>query len=216
MTITSRAFAALYDSLAAREDARGGAALRELLVADAGGEVLELGAGTGRCLPHYRCARRVVALEPDDAMRRYAARRAAAATAPVEVVPGDARALPFNDETFDTVVAAWVLCTIPEPTRALAEVARVLRPDGTLRFLEHVRATDQPLVRWQDRLELPWRLVARGCRCNQDTVGLIWQAALPSKTSTRGISRQRRRRLSDPPSWALPRWTSDKSARSCC
>ena len=173
MTVRSRLFAAVYDKLAAREDARGGAALRELLVADAYGHVLEVGSGTGRCLPYYRRSRRVVALEPDEAMRSYATRRAAAATPPVDGVSGDARALQFDDDSFDTVVAAWVLCTIPEPVRALGEVARVLRPGGSLRFLEHVRSMDPGLAKWQGRLARPWRFVARGCRCDQDTIGLL-------------------------------------------
>ena len=173
MSAFGRAYAAAYDALAEREDRRGAAGLRELLVADAAGEVLEVGTGTGRCLPHYRHAARVVALEPDDDMRAIARRRARTLAVPVEVVDGDAMALPFPDDSFDVVIAAWVLCTIPDPRRALGEAARVLRPDGTLRFCEHVRSADPRLAAWQDRLAGPWRWFARGCRCNQDTVALL-------------------------------------------
>ena len=105
-----------------------------------------------------------------------ARRRAREATVPVEVIDGDGMKLPFADGSFDTVVAGWVLCTIPEPERALAEARRVLCDGGTLRFCEHVRADDPGLARWQDRLAGPWRWIARGCRANQDTVGLMRQA----------------------------------------
>ena len=176
MTAFTRTYAAIYDTLAAREDRRGGAGLRSLLVAEAAGLTLEIGTGTGRCLPHYRAASHVVALEPDDEMRARAERRSGKARVPVEVVAGDALRLDYPDAAFDTVVAAWVLCTIPEPTMALAEIRRVLRPTGTLRFCEHVRAADPLLAKRQDRLARPWRWFARGCRCNQDTVSLMRQA----------------------------------------
>ena len=173
MSAFGRLYARAYDALAAREDRRGTAALRELLASDAAGDVLEVGTGTGRCLPHYRAATRVVALEPNVDMRALAEERVARLGLPVDVVDGDGRALPFPDASFDTVVAAWVLCTIPHPDRALAEVHRVLRPAGTLRFCEHVRSDDPRLAAWQDRLAQPWRWIARGCRCNQDTVSLL-------------------------------------------
>jgi ubiquinone/menaquinone biosynthesis C-methylase UbiE len=173
VTALGRLYAHVYDAAAQREDRRGAAALRELLVADAEGDVLEIGTGTGRCLPHYRKATRVVALEPDDGMRAIAERRVAARGLTVEVLDGDAMALPFPDDSFDTIVAAWVLCTIPDPRRALVEACRVLRPGGTVRFCEHVRSENRRLAARQDLLARPWRWVARGCRCNQDTVGVL-------------------------------------------
>jgi ubiquinone/menaquinone biosynthesis C-methylase UbiE len=176
MSAFSKSYASLYDNLAAREDRRGGAGLRSLLVSEAHGRVLEIGTGTGRCLPHYRKAAQVVALEPDKDMRTRAERRSQLSQVPVEVVPGDAMHLPYPDASFDTVVTAWVLCTIPEPGRALGEIRRVLRPNGTLRFCEHVRSHDPALAKWQDRLARPWRWFARGCRCNQDTVALMEDA----------------------------------------
>lgn len=176
MGVWSRLYAAGYDCLTERLDRRGGRAHRQRLVSDAGGEVLEVGVGTGRNLAHYRTAARVVALEPDPGMRARAANAAHQAGVPIEVVDGDALSLPFPEGSFDTVVMSLVLCTIPDPARALAEAHRVLRPGGTLRFYEHVRADEATLARWQDRLARPWRWIGRGCRANQETVGLITAA----------------------------------------
>ena len=176
MSAFGRLYAAGYDRFSEMEDRRGAADLRALLVADAAGEVLEVGTGTGRCLPHYRRAAKVVALEPDPEMRARAQGRARSASVAVEVVDGDGMRLPFDDGSFDTVVAGWVLCTIPDPRSALGEARRVLRPGGTLRFCEHVRAEDPRRAKWQDRLFRPWRWFARGCRCNQDTVSLLREA----------------------------------------
>ena len=84
-----------------------------------------------------------------------------------------AKSLPFEDSSFDTAVFTLVLCTVPDPAASLAEAARVLRPGGKLLFVEHVRAEDPGLARWQDRLERPWRFLADGCHCNRDTVATI-------------------------------------------
>jgi ubiquinone/menaquinone biosynthesis C-methylase UbiE len=176
MDVWGRIYAAGYDWVTERLDRRGGGVHRRRLVADADGEVLEVGAGTGRNLSHYRRAARVVALEPDPGMRARAAKAAHQAGVPVEVVDGDALRLAFPDSSFDTVVMSLVLCTIPHPAQALAEAHRVLRPGGTLRFYEHVRADEASLARWQDRLARPWGCIGRGCRPNQETVGLIEEA----------------------------------------
>jgi ubiquinone/menaquinone biosynthesis C-methylase UbiE len=94
-------------------------------------------------------------------------------TRQLSVSEAPAERLPFEDASFDTAVATLVFCTIPDPAAALAEVARVLKPGGRLLFLEHVRAEDPKLARWQDRLEKPWRFVGDGCHCNRDTVATI-------------------------------------------
>jgi ubiquinone/menaquinone biosynthesis C-methylase UbiE len=115
-------------------------------VEGARGEVLEIGAGTGKNLPLYRAAERVVALEPDSAMRARAQDAVLEARVPVEVVEGDGMALPFPDTSFDTLVFSLVLCTVPDMEQTLTEARRVLRPGGILRFYEHVRADDPRLA----------------------------------------------------------------------
>jgi ubiquinone/menaquinone biosynthesis C-methylase UbiE len=168
-----RLYAAGYDWLFDHVDPLGAADHRRRLVEQAAGEVLEIGAGTGRNLPLYRHATRVVALEPGPGMRARATQAARTAQVAVEVVDGTAERLPFPDATFDMVVASLVLCTVPDLAQALAEAHRVLRPGGTLRFYQHVRADAPRLARWQDRLERPWGWLAGGCHPNRDVVAAI-------------------------------------------
>jgi ubiquinone/menaquinone biosynthesis C-methylase UbiE len=173
MSLFGRVYASCYDRFMDRIDRAGAAEHRRRLVEEAGGEVLEIGAGTGKNLPLYRTAELVVALEPDPAMRARAFGAGLETQVPVEVVEGDSMALPFPDASFDTVVFSLVLCTVPDMGRALAEARRVLRPGGTLRFYEHVRAADPRLARWQDRLERPWGWAGRGCHPNRDTAAAV-------------------------------------------
>ncbi|HYJ22071.1 MAG TPA: class I SAM-dependent methyltransferase [Solirubrobacterales bacterium] len=169
-----RAFAALYErSFKATEEA-GLRQMRRELLAGAGGRVLELGAGTGLNLELYPDGvEDLVVLEPDPHMAKRLRATVAASPRRASVSEASAERLPFEDAGFDTVVATLVFCTIPDPDAALAEVARVLKPGGRLLFLEHVRAEDPKLARWQDRLEKPWRFVGDGCHCNRDTVASI-------------------------------------------
>jgi len=98
---------------------------------------------------------------------------------PARVLPvrASAEALPFKDGVFDAAVASLVLCTVPRPDRAAAEIRRTLRPGATLRFYEHVRSgEDHRLARWQDRLERPWGFFAGGCHPNRDTVRMLLEA----------------------------------------
>jgi SAM-dependent methyltransferase len=175
-SLVQRLAAAGYDWLFDRVDPLGGADHRRRLVEQAAGAVLEIGAGTGRNLPLYRTATRVVALEPGPGMRARANHAAQAAHVPVEVIDGTAEHPPFPDAAFDTVVASLVLCTVPDLAQTLAEARRVLRPGGTLRFYQHVRADDPRLARWQDRLERPWGWLAGGCHPNRDVVAAITAA----------------------------------------
>jgi SAM-dependent methyltransferase len=172
-SLVQRLAAAGYDWLFDRVDPLGGADHRRRLVEQATGEVLEIGAGTGRNLPLYRTATRVVALEPGPGMRARANQTALAAQVAVEIVDGTAEHLPFPDAAFDTVVASLVLCTVPDLAQTLTEARRVLRPGGKLHFYEHVRADDPRLARWQDRLERPWGWLAGGCHPNRDVVAAI-------------------------------------------
>ena len=173
VSLFDKVYARCYDFFMDRVDQAGAVDHRRRLVEEAAGEVLEIGAGTGKNLPLYRAAERVVALEPDPAMRARAHDAALEAQVPVEVVEGEGMALPFPDTSFDTVVFSLVLCTVPDVERALIEARRVLRPGGSLRFYEHVRAADPHLAQWQDRLERPWGWVGRGCHPNRDTAAAV-------------------------------------------
>jgi ubiquinone/menaquinone biosynthesis C-methylase UbiE len=150
---------------------------RERLVGALEGEVLEIGAGTGLNLPHYGHAARVVALEPDRIYARRLHARAAEARVPVEVVEGTAESLPWPDDSFDHVVTSLALCSVVDLDRSLAEVRRVLRPGGSLHFLEHVRG-DGRVATWQDRLTPVQKRVADGCHLNRDTAAAIAGAGL--------------------------------------
>ncbi len=169
-----RGFSALYDrGLRATEEAGLGQMRLELL-AEAGGRTIELGAGTGANLDLYPEAVEDLALvEPDPHMAKRLRAKLAESGRSATVVEASAERLPLEDASFDTAVATLVLCTVPDPVAALAEAARVLKPGGRFLFLEHVRAEDAALARWQDRLEKPWRFLGDGCHCNRDTVATI-------------------------------------------
>lgn len=172
MSLFDRLYAAGYDWFAAREGPVADEH-RRALVEDIAGEALEVGAGTGLNFRFYRGASRVVALEPNDGMRARAREAAKRARVAIELAKGDAHSLPFPDASFDAVVFSLVLCTIPDPGRALSEARRVLRPGGALHFYEHVRAKEARLAAKQDRWLVPWRWFGRGCHCNRETVAAI-------------------------------------------
>ena len=158
-------------------------AMRSRACADLEGEVLEVGFGSGRNVPHYPSAvRRVRAVDPATAGRALAAKRVAASTVPVEYVGLDGEQLPLGDESVDHVLTTWTLCTIPDVDRALSEMRRVLRPGGTLHFVEHGRAPQPAVARWQDRLTPIQRKVFGGCHLNRRIDELIGRAGF---TTTR-------------------------------
>jgi ubiquinone/menaquinone biosynthesis C-methylase UbiE len=182
-----RAFALGYDFFFARAERGGLRELRRGALAGASGTTLEIGAGTG--LNHDLYPPAVTALtltEPFEPMARQLREKAAALTLPVEVVETPAEELPFADASFDTVALTLVLCTVPEPDRALAEIARVLKPGGRFLFLEHVRAPEPGLAVWQDRLNPPWRVFGHGCNCNRDTLATIERSPLTVERAERG------------------------------
>ena len=170
-----RLFAAFYDRLNARAERTWLGQRRVDLVARATGEVLEIGAGTGANLSHYRGVARVVAAEPDPAMRARLESRLGRATVPIEVSNTPAERLELPDASFDTVVSTLVLCSVADPDATLAELRRVLRPGGQLLVLEHVRGEGRR-ARWQDRVTPVWRRVGAGCHPNRDTVAAIERA----------------------------------------
>ncbi len=174
-----RIFPAVYErSIKATEDA-GLREMRKDLLAEASGRVLEIGAGTGLNLGLYpEAVEELVLVEPDPHMAKRLRPKLNDSGRQATVIEDSAERLPFEDASFDTVVATLVFCTIPDPAAALREAARVLKPGGRLLFLEHVRSPDLSLARWQDRLETPWRLFGDGCHCNRDTVATIESSPL--------------------------------------
>jgi SAM-dependent methyltransferase len=150
---------------------------RTQLLAPAVGSVLEIGAGTGFNLPYYPSAASAITVtDPVDGMLKRARRRAAKARREITTTRASAEALPFEDASFDTVVASFVLCSVDDQDRALAEIRRVLKPGGRYLFMEHVRAEDRALARKQDRIEGLWRRLCFGCHPNRDTLPRIESA----------------------------------------
>ena len=175
MSVWGRIFAATYDRIMSGAEEGGLAAHRRALLASAGGDVLEIGGGTGANLPFYGdSVRSLTITEPEAPMAQRLQRRleqTTATPAATRLVQAPAEQLPFEDGSFDTVVSTLVLCTVDDQAQSLRELKRVLRPGGRLLFMEHVRAEDgQRLARWQDRMRPIGVRMAHGCRCNRRTV----------------------------------------------
>jgi len=151
------------------------ARLRDEALAPAQGDVLEIGFGTGLNLPHYPPAvKRLTAIDPMEALPDKVAQRIS--NAPFAVERHALRAdgsLPFDSERFDTVTVTWTLCTIPDVAAALAEMRRVLKPEGELLFIEHGRSDDPGVARWQDRLNPIQNVIGCGCNLNRKIDALI-------------------------------------------
>jgi ubiquinone/menaquinone biosynthesis C-methylase UbiE len=157
----------LYDLVGRRVEKGELGERRHELLSGLEGTVLELGAGTGNNLPHYERASRVVAVEPDTSMAKQLRKRLPEASVPVEIVQSSADALPFEDAAFDTAVITFVLCSVEDQRRVLAEVWRVLGPGGRLVLLEHVRGEGR-VARWQDRMT-PLHRKLGNCHLNRET-----------------------------------------------
>jgi ubiquinone/menaquinone biosynthesis C-methylase UbiE len=182
-----RVFAWGYDWFQQRSLESGMEEKRRQVLSRARGRTLEIGAGTGINLGHYGPGvTELVLSEPDPHMMRQLQRKVEGSERRVEVVQAPAEDLPFEDGSFDTVTLVYVLCTVPDPAAGLEEIARVLKPGGRLLFIEHVRAADEGLAHWQDRLHGPWKVFANGCHCNRDTVAAIERSALQPEDVERG------------------------------
>lgn len=145
---------------------------RRALTRGLSGRVLEIGCGTGRNLNGYGSRARPVALDPDPVVLRRARERAPA----VPLVAATAEALPFTDGSFSAVVSSLAFCSVADPGRGLAEVKRVLAPDGELRMLEHVRHTGRVRSRLQDLSQPTWTRLTGGCHPNRATEGMVREA----------------------------------------
>jgi ubiquinone/menaquinone biosynthesis C-methylase UbiE len=173
MSLRKKFFAATYDSMSRKTEEAGLRALRRGLLAEASGSVLEVGAGTGANLAHYNGkVESLVFTEPEPAMIRRLQKKAREEAPLAKILRAPAEDLPFENDTFDTVVSTLVLCGVDDQARALREIKRVLRPGGRLLFLEHVRSDDQTLARFQDRMNWLNRLVV-DCDCNRPTLATI-------------------------------------------
>ncbi len=160
--------------------------LRTELLTPTHGEVLELGIGSGLNLPHYpKTITELHAIDPASLLPNRMAVRRAAVTFSIHMERQTAEVLPYLDQRFDYVVSTWTLCTIPDAVRALREVRRVLKPEGTFLFLEHGRSEDKTVATWQDRLNPIQNVIGCGCNLNRQIHRLITQAGLQLTTLDR-------------------------------
>jgi ubiquinone/menaquinone biosynthesis C-methylase UbiE len=167
-------FSRLYDPVMALPENLGLQQLRREAFQGVKGRVLELGIGTGRNIPLYPATvAHLVGIDPDQAMLDQAAERARKVSLQVDLIAASAEDLPFEENSFDAVVATLVFCTIPDPVRALREAHRVLKPDGSFHLLEHVKVKRQPIAWIQGKATPLWKHLAGGCHLDRDTLGML-------------------------------------------
>ena len=151
---------------------------RERIVPRAYGDVLEIGFGGGLNLPHYDSdkVRKIFGLEPSAGMRRSAAANIAASPLDVELIDLPGEEIPLDDNSVDSVLVTYTLCTIPDAVTALRGMRRVLKPRGRLFFCEHGKAPDNDVYKWQNRLNGTWGRLSGGCNINRDIPALLREA----------------------------------------
>ncbi|MFF4349901.1 class I SAM-dependent methyltransferase [Streptomyces sp. NPDC001530] len=172
-------FARYYARISVTAETRlGMGGVRERLLAGLSGRVIEIGAGNGLNFAHYPSAvSEVVAIEPERLLRQLAVEAAVRAEVPVDVVPGTAEALPVKSEAFDAAVVSLVLCSVRDVPRALAELKRVLRPGGTLRFFEHGKGGGRAMTYAQRGLDRTvWPRLNGGCHLARDPIAALRDA----------------------------------------
>lgn len=162
--------------------------LRRRYVNQARGRVLEIGIGSGLNLPHYSDeVSHITGIDPAAELTRTAEARARAISAPVEVLGISGEELPLDNNQFDTVVCTWTLCSIPNPYRAADEMRRVLKPGGKLIFVEHGRANEPGVVKWQRRIEPLWKIIGGGCHLTRRADELLADAGLRLQSRETGF-----------------------------
>jgi ubiquinone/menaquinone biosynthesis C-methylase UbiE len=197
MSLRGKFFAATYDRQIAKTEKAGLQALRQQLIAQAAGDVLEVGGGTGANLPYYGTDMQSLTItEPEAPMLRRLERKAKELAPQAMVLRAPAEDLPFEDNSFDIVVSTLVLCGVSDQPRALRQLRRVLRPGGQLLFIEHVRSDDAKLARHQDRMNPINRFVVH-CDCNRPTLTSIQQAGFT-------VTRLDRQTMPKAPSFVSP------------
>lgn len=145
----------------------------------ASGRVLEIGIGSGLNIPFYsRAVEALYGIDPSGTLLKMGRKRWVGAPFPVKLMKVSGEDLPLPEDSFDTVVTTWTLCTIHNPLKALAEVRRVLKPEGRVIFIEHGRSPDARVLRWQNGLNPFWSRLAGGCNLNRAIDGLIRAAGL--------------------------------------
>jgi ubiquinone/menaquinone biosynthesis C-methylase UbiE len=177
MSIWGHVFAAMYDRMLGKTERAGLGEHRRALLAEATGDVLEIGGGTGANLQYYGdTVRSLTIVEPEKPMLRRLEQHIEQSGRQAKALRAPAEDLPFNDASFDAIVSTLVLCTVDDVPRALRELHRVLRPGGRLLFIEHVRSDDEKLARTQDRM-LPINVrIGHGCHPNRRTLDSIRDA----------------------------------------
>jgi ubiquinone/menaquinone biosynthesis C-methylase UbiE len=173
-----RWFAAVYDRIAAPGEARVFKRVRPRIMGEAQGRVLEIGVGTGASLPYYSAEAQVVGTEPDPHMFSRAEKRLAElGVTNIELRQASAEELPFDDASFDHVVSSLVLCTVDDQPAALSQARRLLKPEGALRFIEHVRNDESRFWgTFQDLIAPAWHWCGAGCHPNRRTQQAIEDA----------------------------------------
>ncbi len=152
------------------------AELRAEYVPRAEGNVLEIGIGSGHNLPHYQQAKSITGLDPAAEITAMARQRAQAIQADVRIIQASGEDIPADDGQFDSIVCTWTLCSIPNVSRALGEMRRVLKSGGRFYFVEHGLAPDERVRRWQRAIEPVWKVIGGGCHLTRKPAVLLQEA----------------------------------------
>jgi SAM-dependent methyltransferase len=190
MSVWGRIFAAGYDHIMSGPEKATLEAHRKALIPRATGRVLEIGGGTGANLPFYERVETLTLTEPEKPMVRRLEQRLQQRSSAAQVLRAPAEDLPFENDSFDAVVSTLVLCTVDDQPRVLRELHRVLKPGGQLLFIEHVRADNERLARWQDRLNGLQTRIGHGCNCNRPTLATMTTTGFEVTQIARDVMRK--------------------------